>query len=47
MTDKILDDDEQQGLVEQFETVERKIGPDVHHRFEHLAEELAVRAQGV
>ncbi|ABB31254.1 Hemerythrin HHE cation binding domain protein [Geobacter metallireducens RCH3] len=38
MTDKILDDREQEGLVEQFETVERKIGLDVHQRFEHLAE---------
>ncbi len=46
MTDKILNDREQEGLVEQFEGVERGIGPDVHHRFEQLAVELAARAQG-
>jgi hemerythrin-like domain-containing protein len=45
MTDKLLDDREQQELVEQFERVERDIGPDVHHRFEDLAEKLAARAQ--
>ncbi|MBT1074417.1 hemerythrin domain-containing protein [Geobacter grbiciae] len=38
MTDKILDDREQEGLVEQFGAVERKIGLDVHQRFEQLAE---------
>ncbi len=45
MTDKILNDQEQQGLVERFEEVERKVGLDVHHRFEHLAEQLAAQAQ--
>ncbi len=45
MTDKILNDRDQQGLVEKFEEVERKIGLDVHHRFEHLAEQLAAQAQ--
>lgn len=45
MTDKILNDQEQQGLFEEFEAVETKIGPDLHHRFEQLAEKLAVNAQ--
>ncbi len=41
LTDKILDEREQQVLVENFEIVERKIGVDVHQRFEQLAEKLA------
>ncbi len=46
MTDKILDEHEQRALLEQFETVERAIGLDVHHRFEDLAERLAAGVQG-
>ncbi len=46
MTDKILAPKEQQELAEQFEAVERKIGPDVHRRFEQLATTLAEKAQG-
>ena len=41
MTDKILNEKEQQELVEKFESVERKIGLDVHHRFVQLAAILA------
>ncbi|MBT0665264.1 hemerythrin domain-containing protein [Geobacter pelophilus] len=41
MTDKILNKQEQQDLVEKFELVERSIGLDVHHRFEQLAVTLA------
>lgn len=47
MTDKILNDREQQELAEHFEAEERKIGNDVHRRFEALAENLAVQARGV
>lgn len=47
MTDKILSEKEQQELAEKFESVERKIGLDVHHRLEQLASTLAERAQGV
>lgn len=46
MTDKILSEEEQQELAEKFESVERKIGLDVHHRFEQLAATLAEKAQG-
>lgn len=45
MTDKILDEREQQELVENFEIVERKIGPEVHQRFEQLAEKLEARVR--
>lgn len=47
MTDKILDEREQEGLMEQFEAVESGIGPEVHHRFEELAVGLAALAQRV
>ena len=46
MTDKILNEKEQQELAEKFESVERKIGLDVHHRLEQLAAILAEKAQG-
>lgn len=41
MTDKILNEEEQQSLMEKFELVEKEIGPDVHRRFEQLAATLA------
>lgn len=41
MTDKILNEKEQQELMEKFEAVEQAIGPDVHRRFEKLAATLA------
>lgn len=41
MTDKILNEKEQQKLMEEFELVEKEIGPDVHRRFEQLAATLA------
>ncbi|MDD2310117.1 MAG: hemerythrin domain-containing protein [Desulfuromonadaceae bacterium] len=41
MTDKILNEKEQQELMEKFELVEKEIGPDVHRRFEQLAATLA------
>jgi hemerythrin-like domain-containing protein len=47
MTDKILSEEEQQELAKKFESVERKIGLDVHHRLEQMAATLAERAQGV
>jgi hypothetical protein len=40
MTNKILNADEQKDLYQMFETVEKTIGPDVHQRFEQLAEKL-------
>ena len=40
MTNKVLNQDEQQTLYEQFEQVEDTITPDVHHRLEHFAEWL-------
>jgi hemerythrin-like domain-containing protein len=40
MTNKILNVDEQKDLYQMFETVEKTIGPDVHRRFEQLAEKL-------
>jgi len=45
MTDKILDELEQRELVKSFETVERKIGPNVHQRFEQLTEKLEARVR--
>lgn len=45
MADKLLSDQEQQGLVEEFEAIEKHIGPIVHHRFEQMAEELVGEAQ--
>ena len=47
MTDKILNEKEQQELAEKFESVELKIGLDVHQRLEQMAATLAERAQGV
>lgn len=41
MTDKILNEEEQQELMEKFELVEKEIGPDIHERFERLAATLA------
>jgi hemerythrin-like domain-containing protein len=41
MTDKILNEKEQQKLMEEFELVEKEICPDVHRRFEQLAATLA------
>lgn len=41
MTDKILNEKEQQELMEKFELVEKEIGPDVHRRFEQLSATLA------
>lgn len=46
MTDKILDENEQQELAINFEQVEKEIGPDVHRRFEKLAATLAGKVQG-
>jgi len=46
MTDKILNDKEQKELAEEFELVEKKIGLDVHQRFEQLASTLVEKAQG-
>ena len=46
MTDKMLNEKEQRELAEQFELVERKIGAEVHQRFELLAATLTEKAQG-
>jgi hemerythrin-like domain-containing protein len=45
MTNKILNSEEQRELQEKFETVEKDIGSDVHHRLEELAERLGKRIQ--
>lgn len=41
MADKILSPEEQELLRVQFDQVESEIGPEIHHGFEQLAEELA------
>lgn len=46
MTDKILNEKEQQELAEKFESVERNFGLDFHHRLERMAATLAENAQG-
>ena len=46
MTDKILDEMEQQEMAEKFELVERKIGLNVKHRFEQMATALVEKAKG-
>jgi hemerythrin-like domain-containing protein len=45
MTNKILDVDEQNNLRQMFLMVEKEIGPDVHQRFEQLAEKLQRETQ--
>lgn len=45
MTNKILNADEQKDLYQMFEVVEKTIGPDVHQRFEQLAEKLERNTQ--
>ncbi len=46
MTNKILNADEQRELWEKFETVEKAIGLDLHHRFEEFAEKLGKEVHG-
>lgn len=46
MTNKILNPEEQEELRERFETVEKAIGMDVHHRFQQVAENLEKKTQG-
>lgn len=41
MSNKVLSPDDQQGLYQEFEKVEERIGRDVHHRLEQVSEELA------
>lgn len=41
MSNKVLSQDDQQGLYQEFEKVEERIGRDVHHRLEQLSDELA------
>jgi len=43
MTNKILNDSEQKDLQIKFEMVEKEIGPDVHARYERMAEEIDER----
>ena len=45
MTNKMLSAKEQKKLHEKFETVEKTIGLDAHHRYEQLAEQLEKWAQ--
>jgi hemerythrin-like domain-containing protein len=40
LTNKVLSQEEQQTLFQQFEQVEETIGRDVHHRLEEFAEQL-------
>lgn len=44
---KVLTPEDQQELMDQFETVEREIGLDVHARFDKLAAELERKVSGV
>lgn len=39
MTEKILSAEEQQTLAEKFDQVEKKVGEDVHERFERMVEQ--------
>lgn len=45
MTNKILNAEEQENLRQMFEMVNETIGPDVHRRFEQLAEKLERETQ--
>jgi hemerythrin-like domain-containing protein len=45
LTEKVLSVEEQQGLYQQFELVEERIGRGVYHRLEHFAEELFASTQ--
>ncbi|MDD5584088.1 MAG: hemerythrin domain-containing protein [Candidatus Omnitrophica bacterium] len=40
MTNKILNDKDQEELGIKFKKVEEEIGPDTHHKYERLAEEI-------
>ena len=40
MTNKILNDAEQEDLQTKFEMVEKEVGPDTHTRYNRLAEEI-------
>ncbi len=46
MTDKILNQNEQQELLEKFELVGKTIGLEVHLRLEQLADRLAGKGEG-
>jgi hemerythrin-like domain-containing protein len=46
MADKILSPEEQRGLSEKFEMVEKEIGLDVHQRFERFAKTLEEKTSG-
>jgi hemerythrin-like domain-containing protein len=45
MTNKILNAEEQKGLLQKFEIVEKTIGSDVHQHFIRLSEELERETQ--
>lgn len=45
MTEKVLSTEEQHSLYCQFQLVEERVGPDVHHRLEQFAERLAASTQ--
>jgi hemerythrin-like domain-containing protein len=45
MADKLLSPEEQELLLTQFENVEARIGPNIHHDFERLAKRMEVTAQ--
>ncbi len=45
MANKILSPEEQADLRQRFEQVEETVGKDLHHRFDELAERLALEAQ--
>ena len=44
---KVLTPDDQQELMDQFETVERELGLEVHERFEKAAPELERKVAGI
>jgi len=44
---KVLTPQDQQDLMDKFETVERELGLDVHERFDKLAAELERKVSGI
>jgi hemerythrin-like domain-containing protein len=44
---KVLTPDDQQGLMDKFETVERELGLDVHEGFDKLAADLERKVSGI
>ena len=47
MTNKLMSPEDQASLRQEFEKVEERLQQDTHHRFEHLADKLTQKLQGV